>query len=71
MTKQQYIEMAQDISRFAGMIVTFRVPGRKMEDHARLMGVGVYGNKENFILQRAYGGRFVVHYHYIKWPSCR
>ena len=73
--------MAENFAKFAGMYVPYKYSNiyynRGYGDQSKykfnhgtatLVGVGVSGNTEHFILQKDYGGRIAIHYRYITWP---
>lgn len=81
MTREQYIEMAQDFARFAGIDVSYKsmniYHGRGYGElskhkfnyyHGVLKGVGVQGNEEHFLILREGWGIVCIHYRYITWP---
>ena len=80
MTREQYYEMAQNFAEFAGKKVPYKslnhyyyfgygeISKHKYNHYQGiLVGVGVGGNSEHFILQRDYG-RVCIHYTNITWP---
>lgn len=83
MTRDQYREMAQDFSKFAGMNVPYKSFNTYYEKGSKvgykrykynykqgiLRGVGIEGNAEHFIIQQVpYGGLSAIHYQNIIWP---
>lgn len=82
MTREQYIEMAEHFARFANKEVTYKsmniyygygygeVSKHKFNTKtAILVGVGILGNTEHFILQQRIGGHIAIHYRYITFPK--
>ena len=81
MTKNQYVEMAQNFAKFAGMYVPYKsmniYHGRGYGELSKykynyyqgtLVGVGVEGNAEHFLIHREGWGIVCIHYRYITWP---
>lgn len=82
MTRDQYIEMAEHFARYANTEVTYKsmntyygygygkISERKYNiKTAVLVGVGILGNTEHFILQQSVGGHIAIHYRDITFPT--
>ena len=84
MTKDQYREMVNDFSKFAGMDIPYKSfnvhyeKGSKVDykrykyhyKHGILRGVGIEGNAWHLIIQELpYAGRLsAIHYQNVIWP---
>lgn len=78
MTREQYYEMAENFCKYGNKEVEYKSlnlhptqsnPGKYNTKTATLIGVGILGNAEHFILMGNYGGRIAIHYRNIKFPA--
>ena len=78
MTREQYYEMAENFAKYGNNEVEYKVlnlhPTKSNSKKynirkATLIGVGILGNAEHFILQGDYTGRMAIHYRNITWPT--
>ena len=76
MTQNDYIKVAQNFAGYANKRVEFEkldlhsegLKNKYIKKSARLIGVGVMGNAEHFILADL-GRRMAVHYSKVKMPK--
>lgn len=78
MTREQYYEMAENFAKYGNNEVEYKVlnlhPTKSNSKKynpkkGTLIGVGILGNAEHFIIEDDFGGRVAIHYRNITWPT--